>query len=464
MTGQQDSSTYVRIFGSSLHGEMKLPPSKSHTMRALYFAAMATGVSSLTNLLASPDTEAMIQALSLLGAKIEKKNSSNHSPFSFDAEVHGVGGVIRNLPSSDQSHILDVGNSGQVLRFIAPLLCFQKTPAVVTGDNSVQTLRPMKPLVDALKSLGATITYQKKDGYAPLILSGPLTDPKEVHVVGIDSQPVSALLMSLGFHPRRGESVIHVQDMGEKPWVEFTLWWLMKVGITYLRPDETTFIIPAGQKISSFSYTIPSDASSLAFPLALALMTPSSITFHGIDLHDPQGDRKIVPLLQSLGAEISYNEESLQLKVIGPQNIRGAEIDIDAMIDALPILAVIAAGSMKEGSFRLFNAQSARKKESDRIDAISGALRGCGFQVSTGDDEIIVYATKEKGNPAALILQSYNDHRIAMASSVLAAAILSQNKDSQGIVVGPIECIQKSFPHFFETMGAQGLRWEKVSV
>ena len=460
--------SYVRIYPSTLHGEIPLPPSKSHTMRALYFAALASGRSQLYNLLKSPDSAAMISALRLLGAKITTFVQEKQPPCSFNAYVDGIDGHIRDLDPTVVP-LVDAGNSGQVLRFIAPLLAFQKTAVKMTGDASVQTLRPMKPLLDALHTLGASITYEGRAGFAPFNLYGPLSLRNEIDVEGADSQPVSALLMALPFlSSEKGirQMIVRVKNMGERPWVNFTLWWLKRAGLQFTLLSETDIALPLGQKIEAFTFTVPVDASSLAFPLGMALMTHSSVLFRHVDLNDPQGDNKIVSLLASLGAKISYDPTQFQLRVDGPQTLHNAfEIDMDSLIDALPILSAIASASPERGELKLINAASARNKESDRIEATKRLLTMFGVEVCSFSDGLSIADPccpdhRQKPLPCnESIIPSYNDHRMAMAAIVLAASFPLQQTD--GIVIGPVECIQKSFPSFFTVLGQAGLVWRE---
>jgi 3-phosphoshikimate 1-carboxyvinyltransferase len=195
---------------SSLHGHISVPPSKSHTLRAILFAALADGVSHIHNYLPSPDTNAMIHACRLLGASIDIHDSS--------LQIAGVAGK----PQAPKD-IIDAGNSGQVLRFIGAIAGLIPAYTVITGDHSIRTSRPVQPLLDGLNGLNVFAVSTKGDQHAPIIIKGPI-QPGSTTLNGEDSQPVSGLLIAAAFAP--GITEIHVNNPGETPWIELTLDWL----------------------------------------------------------------------------------------------------------------------------------------------------------------------------------------------------------------------------------------------
>jgi 3-phosphoshikimate 1-carboxyvinyltransferase len=206
---------------SSFNGSISVTASKSHTMRAVLFAALAKGRSRVRHPLASPDTAAMISACSALGAKIEEDGAG--------LVIDGVAGR-----PAVPSQVIDVGNSGQVLRFGAAVAALLPFYSIFTGDESVRAIRPMGPLLEALSQLGAFAVSSKNDGHAPVIVRGPV-QPGAVVMDGLDSQPVSAILMLAAFLP--GVTVIEVKNPGEQPWSELTLDWLDKMGVRHPTSD-----------------------------------------------------------------------------------------------------------------------------------------------------------------------------------------------------------------------------------
>jgi 3-phosphoshikimate 1-carboxyvinyltransferase len=411
---------------STLSGSVRIPPSKSHTLRAILFASLAEGESHIHGYLPSPDTQAMIKACQQLGAYIE--------PSPTTLNIKGTAGKP-NLPND----VIDAGNSGQVLRFIAAIAGLINGHVVITGDASIRFNRPISPLMKGLSDLGATCISTKGDDHAPVIIKGPTT-PGTAHLDGADSQPVSALLIASAF--MEGTTTIKVNNAGEKPWIDLTLAWLDRLAIDYEHDNYTHYKIHGGNTIQAFEYTVPGDFSAMAYPLAAALITQSNITIGNIDMTDAQGDKKIIQTLQNMGAHIITHENQLDITPSNP--LQGATIDVNDFIDALPILAVIACYTQKTTT--LYNAAIARKKESDRLATITQELRKMGANITEKSDTLIITPAPLHGAKLA----AHNDHRIAMSLAV--AALGAQGPST----IDGCQCIAKSYPNFCEDMNALG--------
>ncbi len=224
-----------------LAGEIMIPPSKSHTLRALVFALMAKGKSIIRHPLYSPDTQAMIEAISIFGAKV--------SVFPYHLEILGVAG---KLPAAED--VIHAGNSGQVLRFIGALAALSPSYTVITGDPSIRHHRPVKPLLEALNQLGAVAVSARGDGHAPIIIRGPLQG-YHAALCGEDSQPVSALLIAASFLPHA--TTLTVTNPGEKPWIDMTLYWLKKFGLNIRHHQYEHYEIPGHLAYEGFDIAIP---------------------------------------------------------------------------------------------------------------------------------------------------------------------------------------------------------------
>lgn len=415
----------LKIRPSRLRGTFSLPPSKSHTLRACFFAALASGTSTILSPLISPDVSAALRALRLLGAMVEKKQDR--------LIVHGTQSVGKRLCGN----FLDVGNSGLAYRFATALCAHSSDPVCIDGDASLRHLRPIWPLAEALIPYGAKFTFLQRPGYAPFLLHGPIR-PGSYRVEGPDSQPLSSLLMSLPFLP--GTSSIYARNVKEKPWVAMTESWLRFCSINVQKVDESHFEVSGSQRVSSFAKRIPKDMSALAFPLAAALITHSEVTIDGVD--ETQGDFCIVEIFRRMGAHIEG--EGTTLRVGGPQHLRGLEIHIDDAVDALPILAVVA--TCCSSPTRLYGGRSCRHKESDRIATMARQLCRLGARVQEHADGLTIFPSSLSG--AALV--SEDDHRVAMALTV--AGLVARGHTC----VAQTACISKSFPQFFSTFQRAG--------
>lgn len=414
-----------------LEGTLKIPPSKSHTLRALVFASLAKGTSIIKGYLDSPDTYAMIEALRLLGAKIDIQKEL--------LIVEGFNGKP-HVPEN----VIDCGNSGLVLRLIGALAGLIPAYSILTGDASIRHNRPVKPLLKGLTDLGCMALSSRGDDHAPILIKGPF-EKNNACLNGEDSQPVSALLIAGAFAPF--PITLQVENPGEKPWIDLTLDWFKRLDIPYEKSEDYTFYKLNGcAEISAFTYEVPGDLSSAAFPIAAALLTDSEITLENVDLNDAQGDKILFSHLEEMGAKFQIDSNKRTFSVEKNSSLIGKKIDLNSCIDALPILSVIACFSLSPTE--IFNASIARKKESDRISAISQELRKMGAIIEEKEDGLIIYPSKLKGSN----LFSHLDHRIAMSLSV--AALKAEGKSQ----IEGIECIQKTYPSFendFQKMGAK---------
>jgi 3-phosphoshikimate 1-carboxyvinyltransferase len=411
-----------------LKGTVNIPPSKSHTHRALIFAAFADGESVVENLLLSPDTYALIEALRQLRATIRIESGT--------AYVQGIGGAI-----SQTDRPLHMGNSGIALRFLTALSALSSSPIEITGDESICHQRPMLPLVEALTALGAVVESNK--GYAPIKIHGPITQ-KTVSIEGQDSQFVSALLILSSFLKRTIE--IHVTNPGEKPWVDLTLHWLSKLHVPYERDGYERYTIKGTTIPKGFKVTIPGDFSTAAFPLAAALITRSPLSLSGLNFSDSQGDKRIFEIAEEMGAVIKYGEKSVMIHP--PDVLKGVNVDINDCVDVLPILSVIACYATTPSSIR--GAAITRTKECDRIDCIVKELNRMGGELKPHPDGVDIEPKVLRGGEAS----SHGDHRLAMALSIAGLGATGAT------VVDDIECIAKTYPQFIEDFQSLGGKFE----
>lgn len=416
---------------SRLQGAIRIPASKSQTLRAILFAALAEGESTIHEALKSPDTDAMVAACRSFGAKIE---------YSENIKIEGVSGQVTKTEA-----VIHAGNSGIVLRFcsaIAALGCF---PIVITGDHSIRHQRPMLPLINALKQLNVSIESMRGDGMAPLIIKGPLK-PGRVVLEGADSQFVSSLLIATAFAD--GSSEIEVCNPGEIPWVEMTLDWFDKLGIAYSQSEYRLYKIPGRATIKGFEYKVPGDFSSAAFPIAAALITQSELEIQNLDFEDRQGDKKLIPILEKMGAKFEIRKDFL--RVMKSDHLQGLTIDVNEIIDAIPILATLAC--FAKTPTRLFNGAIAKSKECNRLSCTAEELNKMGGDVQILEDGLLIKPRKLRG----ALLNSHHDHRLCMS---LAVASLGAEGSSE---IEGSECIAKTFGDFVLNMQQLGAKIQEV--
>lgn len=420
------------ISPSTLQGSITIPSSKSQTLRAIFFALMGKGTSQIHKYLPSPDTYAMLKAVEMLGVKIQKTDTTLW-----------IKGTNRKLKFP--KNVIDAGNSGLVLRFIGALVSLLPTRTIITGDRSIRCLRPIQSLLSALQQLQVEAHSVYSNGFAPISVKGPLL-PGSAKLCGRDSQPVSALLMTTCF--LEGQSHLQVTNPGEKPWVDLTLHWLKKLGAKIEHRNHEEYWVSGKTQYEGFEYTVPGDWSSAAFPIAAALLTSSEIVLNNLDLTDHQGDKQIIYCLLSMGAHIEIDSFKKKVVIKKTKYLKGIDIDVNNFVDAIAILAVI--GCFAKGKTRLYNAQIARHKESDRISAITQELKKMGANIEEQEDGLIIYPSSLK----AAKLHSHKDHRIAMALSV--AALVAKGTS----FIDDVECIAKTYPSFIDDFRRLGAKIE----
>lgn len=413
---------------STLTGEIDIPSSKSHTLRSILFGALGNGKTCIQHYLPSTDTQAMIEACRHFGAKIEVSPKS--------IEIQGTNGMI---PYAED--VINAGNSGIVLRFCTAIGALAKNPVVVTGDHSIRHQRPIMPLLEGLSQLGVSTSTMRGDGYAPVIVKGPLKSGIAT-IRGEDSQPVSALLIAAAF--AEGPIELKVENPGEKPWVALTLEWFDRLGIAYENDDYARYRLLGNNRYDGFEYRVPGDLSSAAFPVAAALITQSEITLHNIDMNDAQGDKELLKVFQKMGGKLEIDDRNKRVHVKRGSELKGMEVDINNFVDAITILAVV--GCYAEGETRIYNGAVAKQKECNRIRCIASELRKMGARISETDDGLLI----QKSNLKGAEVHSYHDHRMAMSLAVAAMGAIGETK------ISPVDCVNKTFPSFLGDFAAMG--------
>jgi len=407
----------------SISGEVTIPSSKSHTIRALLIAAMAKGESTIINPLDSADTRSCIDAVKILGAEVKIENDR--------WIITGTGGDIH--PSADT---IDVGNSGTTLYLAAGLAALSTHKIIFTGDEQIQS-RPVENLLNSLKDLGAEISISGKNGCPPFSIKGPLSGGK-TSIECPTSQYLSSLLLCTPLI--NGNTEIEVPLLREKPYIDMTLKWLNEQFIMYDTADFKEFFIPGGQRFEAFTKQVPGDFSSAAFFLCAAAITGSTLTLKGLDMADSQGDKAVVYMLKEMGCHIEIGIDFIKIE---GRPLKGCELDLNNTPDALPALAVTAC--FAEGETKLFNVPQARLKETDRISVMKEELGKMGADIKELEDGLIIRGSK------AFILKGaevcgHKDHRIIMALAV--AALASKGETT----IDNISAVSITFPNFFELL------------
>ncbi|MNK57173.1 3-phosphoshikimate 1-carboxyvinyltransferase [compost metagenome] len=425
-------------------GTVRLPGSKSISNRVLLLAALASGTTTIHDLLDSDDTRVMLDALRALGCGIEPAGAS--------LRITGLGG---QLPPSLGATLLPLflGNAGTAMRPLTAALSLLGGEFELSGVPRMHE-RPIGDLVDALTQLGCRIDYLGNPGYPPLrihpVSHDELALGAPIRVRGdVSSQFLTALLLAL---PLAAADDIVIEVVGElisKPYIEITLNLLARFGITVQRDGWERFTIPAGSRYSSpGEIHVEADASSASYFIALGAIATgvsgqNGIRIEGVGAASIQGDIRFIDAAQQMGARVDSGPNWLEIRR-GAWPLKAIDLDANHIPDAAMTLAVMALYA--DGPTTLRNIASWRVKETDRIDAMANELQKLGATVEAGPDFIRVHPLPAAGwRPASI--RTYDDHRVAMCFSLAAF-------NPAGVPVRILEphCVAKTFPDYFETL------------
>ncbi|MDI6641462.1 MAG: 3-phosphoshikimate 1-carboxyvinyltransferase [Elusimicrobiota bacterium] len=425
MKNQTENYNLFVSKSSKLKGTVKAPPSKSYTHRAIIIGSM-NGSTKIANPLYCDDTNATIQAWRTLGAKIHTYNDH--------LDIVGFNGN-----PSLSSNTINVKEAGTLLRFILSVLPLGRGKFTIVGEKTLCN-RPNTAIVSALRSMGVEISGREADHKLPITINakGELAGGS-VEVSGkMSSQVVSSLLITAPL--AKSDTTITVKDtLVSKPYVDITIDVLNWAGIEVENDSYRMFKVKSGQKFSPQSeFVVHGDYSSSAFLIAACCLIESDVVIKDLVI-DKQGDRKIIELLNAMGASIKHKNG--EVKINGPYKLKGQHIDCCDIPDLVPILVVL--GTFAEGKTKLYNISHLVYKESNRVISTSNEIVKMGGKVSViSNNELVVY--KSDISPDHVV-SSNNDHRVAMALAVLGMKV-------GRLTIENADCIAKSYPDFIDDM------------
>ena len=431
---------------SRAQGNITLPGSKSISNRTLLLAALANGVTEIRDLLNSDDTARMLEALEILGVKCEHFADNTW-------RVHGCNGSFPNKGAPNKNADLFLGNAGTAFRPLTAALALSGGYYTLTGTPRMHE-RPIGDLVDALRQVGANIDYLGVEGFPPLKISPPSSQPspnKRGEVIQIrgdvSSQFLTALLMALPLTMQ--EATIEViGELISKPYIEITLNLMAKFGVIVERNGWQTFTIPKNATYTSPAQIfVEGDASSASYFLAAGAIGGGPVNVKGVGQHSIQGDIKFTEALEMMGASVLLGQNFAECErgsdldddnVNVKNKLKAIDLDCNHMPDAAMTLATIAL--FCDGTTTLRNIASWRVKETDRLSAMATELRKVGAIVVEGIDFISITP------PAMLtpnaVIDTYDDHRMAMCFALVSLGGVP-------ITINDPKCVNKTFPDFF---------------
>jgi len=420
-----------------LSGELRAPPSKSVTNRLLVMAALAEGTSVLSEVLESDDTRAMAGGLMALGAALERRPGERPSGSGAELELTGTAGRLRQPPTA-----IEAGLSGTTLRFLSAVALLVHGTVAIDGAPSLRR-RPIAPLLDALRSLGAVIASD--GGRPPLrITSNGLAGGRVRVDAAASSQFASALLLVAPY--AAAEMEIVASGVGAGGYLDLTLAGMERWGAPGRRIANGHYAVEGGRTYRARSDDVEFDASAAAHLWALAMATGGRVTVQNAR-PTLQPDGSIVEVFEQMGATVERPPAGggEGVTVSAPATLEGVEIDISPIPDQLPTLGVL--GALAAGTTRLTNAAVTRGHETDRLAATATELARLGAAVEVDGDTLTVRGGRRL-RPAEIL--TYDDHRMAMAFAAIGAVV-------PGVRIRDPGCVRKTYPGYWADASRLGL-------
>lgn len=411
---------YIRPSRKPVCGTVTVPGSKSITNRALLLGCMAKGKSKLSGVLFSSDTRAFMDCLIKLGFNITINETSQ--------TVEIIGG----LPSKTAN--INVDSAGTAARFITALLAARDGSYHLMSSEQMMK-RPMKPLLDVLCELGAYIEYEERSGFFPFILKGSHAKGKEVNIKAeMSSQFLSALLMT-GCLYEKGLQLHTIGKNVAPSYIDITINMIARFQGEASRITDQCYFIKGGNTYVGQDYIVEPDVSSACYFYAMAALTGGSVSIKNIHSSSIQGDINFLKALEMMGCAIYDNEDGILLK--GPKQLCGIDIDLNNSSDQTMTLAALAPFASTPTVIR--NIEHIKHQETNRIQAIHNELTRMGIHCEFIESGIKI----EPGKPKPANIQTYDDHRMAMAFSLVGIK-------ADGIVIQNPSCVGKTFENYFE--------------
>ncbi|MCW4018746.1 MAG: 3-phosphoshikimate 1-carboxyvinyltransferase [Candidatus Bathyarchaeota archaeon] len=414
-----------------LRGEVCAPPSKPYTQRMLIAAALAYGKSKLYNPLISEDTEATMRAVKAVGAKVTETGDC--------WVVEGV----KQLKGAKKP--INCGESGATMRFMIPVAALAPEPSVFVLGKGLSK-RPVEPLLESLKKIGAPSHVEKTRGRTTIQVEGGGIKGGRTSMLGdISSQFVSGLMFACPL--AKVDTILTLTSpLESKSYVLMTENVLEKYGVKVdISEDFSRVKIPANQTYAPVDSRVPGDFSSAAFLLAAAAITESKVAVQNLDYGSIQGDKAIVRILNEMGVNCEVCENQIEIEGDGGL-LTAVDVDARDIPDLVPVCTALACYA--KGTTKIHDAERLKFKESDRLNALYTELSKMGADIAIDESSLTI-----KG-PCKLhgaVIDTHNDHRIAMACSVVALGAEGET------VIQHSECVRKSYPQFFTDLATLGV-------
>ena len=396
-----------------------VPGSKSYTHRVLIAAALADGVSLISNPLDSQDTRLTRSALEQMGVDISESQGA--------LTIHGTGG---RLASSEKEIYL--GNSGTSMRLLTAVAALGNGCYTLTGSDRMYQ-RPIQDLLDGLTQIGVPAHSIENNGCPPIQITGaPIRGGSLSLNCASSSQFLSALLL-IGGYTIEGLDITVTQGPVSRPYIDMTVEVMESFGISVKRESFHRFQVSGNQVYRAGRKQVEPDCSQAGYFWAAAALSGAAVKVRAITRASNQGDIGFVDVLAAMGCAVTEESDGIAVKG-GP--LRAVDVDMAHMPDLVPTLAVVAA--FARGTTVIRNVAHLKVKESDRLSAVANELTKMGIDVLLTENGLAITG----GQPRGAEIETYDDHRIAMSFAVAGIR-------APGVVIRGEHCVEKSFPNFW---------------
>lgn len=412
---------------------VEVPGSKSMTNRALLIAALADGRSLLKGVLFSDDSRYFLSSLQSLGFEVAIDET---------AKQVAITGLNGRIPV--ESGEIYVGSAGTAARFLTAMLAMAKGTYVIQASEQMKK-RPMKPLFDVLAGMGAQITYLEEEGFLPIQIRGIGSEenvenrkPRKVQLDISKSTQFLSALMLISPMIKEGLEIEITSEKKDGSYIRITRQMVSQFGVQ-VDFDGDKYCITQNVSYQAGEYQIEPDVSAACYFYAAAAVTGGRALVKNVTWECMQGDLKFVRLLEALGCRVEQKSEGIEVFGVEDGKLPAITIDMNDFSDQTMTLAAIAP--FAEGVVRIENIGHIRLQESDRIHAIVTELTRLGIKCEEEDSAITIYP----GMPRAGVVQTYDDHRMAMAFSLIGLK-------ADGIEIANPECCRKTFEEYFAVL------------
>lgn len=421
---------YGNIVDEKKQGVLResVPGSKSITNRALLLATLAKGETTLEGVLFSDDSRHFLECVKDLGVGIEINGRSHR------VAIKGCDGKVPKKKAS-----VYVGSAGTAARFLAATLGVSH--GVYSMDASEQMRkRPMAPLLNSITELGCEVEYPEDgvEGHFPFILKSNGFGKNSI-TINIDksSQFLSALLIAAVLSPE--DFTVNVEGSHGMAYIEMTVRMMKQFGVETKKVGDRSFVVQAKQKYNGRKYVIEPDASAAAYFYAMVPLLGITVQVPNMHFDSLQGDVEFIRILEKTGCRAVDDAKGIILYPPEDGKIKGLEVDMSACSDQAITLAAIAP--FAETPVTITGIGHIRVQESDRLSAIATELKKMKIKVEEGEDRIKIYP----GNPKPSLVDTYEDHRMAMGFSLIGLR-------AEGIVIDNPNCCKKTFEQYFSKL------------